>query len=116
MKLEITGIISGLSESCCLRILNLYASGTLINVVEFNRKQMKEMARWVQREAKNIVFIYGLLDVYSAAKINLKRNASCTLLVSPVQDADCRIEAFDWETKNYLKDLIVSDYRDFRQH
>lgn len=90
----------------------LYAADMPLETVVFQRKQMQEMRKWVQREAKDIVFIYGLLDIYSAARVNLKKNDSCTLLVHPGQGYDCRIEDFDWGTCNYLKDLIVSAYRE----
>ena len=71
------------------------------------------MQKWIQREAKDIIFIYGLLDIYSAARVNLKKNNSCTLLVDSNQGALCRIENFDWGTCNYLKDLIITAYREY---
>ena len=76
---------------------------------------MKELAKWVQREAKGILFVYGLLDVYSVAKVNLRRNGSCTLLVDPGQGYDCRMMGFDRVTYSYLEDMLVSAHRDYRR-
>lgn len=91
----------------------LYAADMPIEDIAFQEKKSKEMQKWIQREAKDIIFIYGLLDIYSAARVNLKKNNSCTLLVDSNQGALCRIENFDWGTCNYLKDLIITAYREY---
>lgn len=91
----------------------LYASDMPWTTALFRQEQMKAMKKWLQRDAKDILFIYGLLDIFSAAKVKLKKNNSCTLLVNPTQGCEGRIEDFNWGTCNYLKDLIVSHYRQF---
>lgn len=93
----------------------LYATDMPVAAAEFRQGQMKELAKWVQREAKGILFVYGLLDVYSVAKVNLRRNGSCTLLVDPGQGYDCRMMGFDRVTCSYLEDMLVSAHRDYRR-
>lgn len=93
----------------------LYVADMRADEAVFRRKQVKEMVKWVQHEAKDILFVYGLLDVYSAAKVNVKKNNSCTRLVSPVQGRNCRFSGFEWGTYLYLQDFIVSGYREFKR-
>lgn len=92
----------------------LYPSGMKADTLTFRREMAKDICRWVECDALNILFIYGILNLYAARRVNIKKNASCSLIVSTVQGSDCRISDFDWGTRNYLQDLIVSDYRDFR--
>ena len=87
----------------------LYASDMPWKNVTFRQEQTKDMKRWLRNEAKDILFIYGLLDIFAAAKVNLKKNDYCTLLVSPGQGLVVRIENFDWGTCNYLKDMILTN-------
>lgn len=93
----------------------LYPPDMQTTTVKFRRKQIKELTKWVQHEARNIIFIYGLLDIHSAARIDLKKNRFCSLFVSPVQGNNCRMDKFDNGTYNYLKDLIFSRYQKFRK-
>lgn len=89
----------------------LYAPDMPWETVAFRQEQNRDMKRWLKSEAKDILFIYGLSDIFAAAKVNLKKNDYCTLLVSTVQGMEVRIENFDWGTCNYLKEMICSGCR-----
>lgn len=65
----------------------------------FNDKQMKDIARWLQTDAKNMLFIYGGIDPWGSTAVDLGNNSKCRKYVKADMDHSCRIRSFEDITK-----------------
>lgn len=60
----------------------------------FDKSPMQKVNQWLQSDAKNMLFIYGEYDAWSATAVNLKGNHKCKKFVNPKGAHGTRINSF----------------------
>lgn len=71
--------------------------------IEYNPKKMRYIAKWLQEEAKKMIFIYGGNDAWSGTQVNLKGNPFCYKFVCEGKAHGACIEDFEQITSTYIK-------------
>lgn len=72
----------------------------------FNTKQMQDINKWLQTDAKNILLIYGGKDPWYATAVDPKENWNCRKYVAADLDHKCRIKDFDPVSKEDLIETL----------
>lgn len=72
----------------------------------FNEKQMQEINKWLQTDARRILFVYGGNDPWYATGVDLKKNWACRKYVRGDMDHKCRIRDFDPVSREDLIDTL----------
>lgn len=75
--------------------------------IEYNRDKMRYIAKWLQEEARKMIFIYGGNDAWSGTQVDLKKNKFCYKFVCEDQAHGACIEDFEAVTRDYIKDKIT---------
>lgn len=75
----------------------------------FNPKPMQELKQYLDKDAKNILFIYGEKDAWSATAVDLAKKAykrGLYKFVHPEGDHKTRIKSFDTEKQKTIYTII----------
>ncbi len=65
----------------------------------FYAQQMADIQKWLQTDAKKMLFIYGGQDPWGATAVDLKDNENCVKYVRGDMHHGCRIKSFEEITK-----------------
>lgn len=73
---------------------------------DFNRRQMEDINKWLQTDARRMLFVYGGSDPWYATGVDLKNNWQCRKYVRGDMDHRCRIRHFDPVSREDLIDTL----------
>lgn len=69
---------------------------------EFDVSSMVKVNKWLQSDAKKMLFIYGEYDTWSATAVDLKGNNKCKKFVNPEGSHKTRIKSFPEEMQKEI--------------
>lgn len=72
----------------------------------FNTKQMRAINKWLQADARNILFVYGGSDPWYATAVDLKMNGNCSKYVRGDMGHACKISDMDPVSREDLIDTL----------
>ncbi len=73
----------------------------------YNKEKMHYVNKWLQNDARTIMFIYGGTDAWSGTQVNLKDNQKCCKFICENMDHSVEIADFDPVTCEYIKEKIA---------
>ena len=71
--------------------------------IEYNRNKMRYIAKWLQEDAKKMIFIYGGNDAWSGTQVNLKKNPFCYKFVCEGEAHGASIKDFEQIKRSYIE-------------
>lgn len=85
---------------------------------DYNLESMAKVNDWLQRDAENMLFIYGEYDSWSATAVDLNGNSKCVKFVNPAASHSTRIrhfpEAMKMEIIGQLEEWLEMDIDESR--
>jgi hypothetical protein len=72
----------------------------------FDPTQMRDINNWLQTEAKNIIYIYGAADTWSACAPDVSMNKNCLFMMLKDGSHGTRIRNFSDNDKKLITEKL----------
>ena len=83
------------------------AAAEAASKIEYNRDKMRYVAKWLQEDAKKMIFIYGGNDAWSGTQVNLKGNPFCYKFICEGKSHNVTIADFEAITRTYIRTKLL---------